>query len=210
MLVDGETWSSLGGRHGLPSCTRRTSDLLAGPASWERTWFAAEAEFVHVGGASSDRRWSAEERSRRVARAEGAMIRRHETPAGAAVALAFMRMASRPGSATSPSSARRRRRRPAGGSLVGLKILPGTRRAPGSQFRGSLPLAQRTAGHLGRGGEVGRSASQAGRAVLSGRTRLYASPRRVVSRYKMKSPAGRSTAESPFSFTRASCMYSAC
>ena len=56
-----------------------------------KVWFAAEAEFVHVGGASSDRRWAAQERSEQVARAEAATLRSHMSRQRAEAALAFMR-----------------------------------------------------------------------------------------------------------------------
>ena len=61
------------------SCTRKISIFAGVPANegW-KTWFAGEAEFVHLGGASSDRRWSTRERSERVGRAEAEMIR--DTP----------------------------------------------------------------------------------------------------------------------------------
>lgn len=55
------------------------------------TWFDADAEFVHIGGASSATRWSNGEREERVGRAEAEMIRRHLTPRQASVTLAFMR-----------------------------------------------------------------------------------------------------------------------
>ena len=57
-----------------------------------KTWFCAEAEFVHTGGASSGRRWHDQERWRRIAAAETEMIREHLSPTQAAVALGVTRL----------------------------------------------------------------------------------------------------------------------
>jgi hypothetical protein len=56
-----------------------------------KTWFVATAEFVHLGGASSDRRWVTRERSARIGQAEAEMIRDHLSPARAALTIGLMR-----------------------------------------------------------------------------------------------------------------------
>jgi N-acetylglucosaminyl-diphospho-decaprenol L-rhamnosyltransferase len=52
--------------------------------------FVAEAEFVHLGNAAGERRWSDVARAERVARAEATMIREHLPHAQATVTLALM------------------------------------------------------------------------------------------------------------------------
>jgi N-acetylglucosaminyl-diphospho-decaprenol L-rhamnosyltransferase len=93
MLVDGCVWDQLGGLAESAFMYAEDLDLCwrARRTGW-KTWFAADAEFVHVGGASSGRRWSTRERSEKVARAEAAMIRAHLPRAGAAATLLFMRL----------------------------------------------------------------------------------------------------------------------
>jgi GT2 family glycosyltransferase len=141
MLVDGETWSSLGGLHETAFMYAEDLDLCwRVRRAGKRTWFAAEAEFVHVGGASSDRRWSANERSRRVARAEGAMIKRHQAPAPAAVALAFMRMGLAARVAYFAAVGKEEKAAACRGSLVGLKIPPSdSASAPEPNFEVRFP-----------------------------------------------------------------------
>jgi N-acetylglucosaminyl-diphospho-decaprenol L-rhamnosyltransferase len=93
MLVDGTLWDALRGFRESAFMYAEDIDLCwrARELGW-RTWFASDAEFVHLFGASSDRRWSATERSERVARAEAEVIRRHLAPARAATAVALMRL----------------------------------------------------------------------------------------------------------------------
>jgi GT2 family glycosyltransferase len=57
-----------------------------------KTWFVGEAEFVHLGGTSSDRRWNTQERAERVGRAEAEMVRTHLGPLRAGAALGTMRL----------------------------------------------------------------------------------------------------------------------
>lgn len=93
MLVDGQVWERLAGlredsfmyAEDIDLCWRAQGEGFA-------TWFCGESEFVHIGGASSDRRWSIRERWERTARAEGAIIREHLSPGKAAAALAFTRL----------------------------------------------------------------------------------------------------------------------
>jgi GT2 family glycosyltransferase len=56
---------------------------------WE-VRFVGEAEFVHLGGASTGRRWTDPQRAERVARAEAEMIRGHLPRGRAALTLALM------------------------------------------------------------------------------------------------------------------------
>lgn len=93
MLVDGRVWERLGGLRETSFMYAEDLDLCwrAREEGW-RTWFSSESEFVHVGGASSDRRWSTRERMERIARAEAAMMRERLPSAKAAAALSFMRL----------------------------------------------------------------------------------------------------------------------
>ena len=93
VLVAGELWDALGGFRESAFMYAEDIDLCwrARELGW-RTWFAADAEFVHLAGASSDRRWSTAERAERVALAESEMIRWHLKPPRAAAAIGFMRL----------------------------------------------------------------------------------------------------------------------
>ena len=93
MLVDGPVWDRLGGLRETAFMYAEDLDLCwrSRRAGW-KTWFTAEAEFVHLGGTSSDRRWSTRERAEEVARAEGAMIREQLPPGRAAATLLFMQL----------------------------------------------------------------------------------------------------------------------
>jgi N-acetylglucosaminyl-diphospho-decaprenol L-rhamnosyltransferase len=92
VLVASGAWDAVGG-------LRETSFMYAEDLDlcWRArklgftTWFDTNAEFIHVGGASSSTRWSGGEREERVGQAEAEMIRRHLSPGRAATALAFMR-----------------------------------------------------------------------------------------------------------------------
>jgi GT2 family glycosyltransferase len=93
MLVDGRVWQRLGGLRETSFMYAEDLDLCwRARKEGSRTWFSSESEFVHLGGASSDLRWSTRERTRRIGRAEAAMMREHLPPAKAAAALAFMRL----------------------------------------------------------------------------------------------------------------------
>jgi len=93
MLVAGEVWDDLDGFVESGFMYAEDLDLCwrAGKQGW-KTWFAADAEFVHLGGTSADRRWTTAERSERVGLAEAEMIRGHLGPLRAAAALAFIRV----------------------------------------------------------------------------------------------------------------------
>ncbi len=93
MLVQGALWERLGGLREESFMYAEDLDLCwrAAAAGW-KTWFCAEAEFVHAGGASSRRRWDERERWRRIGVAEAAMIREHLSPPRAALTLALTRL----------------------------------------------------------------------------------------------------------------------
>lgn len=92
MLVSSDVWEAVSGLHESSFMYAEDLDLC-----WRArklgfsTWFDAEAEFVHVGGASSSTRWSDGQREERVGRAEAEMIRRHLSDPRARTALALMR-----------------------------------------------------------------------------------------------------------------------
>lgn len=92
-LVDASVWEQLRGLRETSFMYAEDLDLCwrAAERGW-KTWFCAEAEFVHLGGASSTRRWSSRERAARVGRAEAAMMREHLSPARATLAIALMRL----------------------------------------------------------------------------------------------------------------------
>ena len=93
LLVAGRLWDVLEGFRESAFMYAEDIDLCwrASDLGW-RTWFEADAEFLHLEGASSDRRWSVAERSARVARAEAEMIRSRLSRPRAAAAIAFMRL----------------------------------------------------------------------------------------------------------------------
>lgn len=81
ILVRGSTWQQLGGFADRRFMYAEDLDLFSRAArlGWEAR-FVAEAEFVHLGGASSKRRWSDPQRAERVARAEAAAVRERLGP----------------------------------------------------------------------------------------------------------------------------------
>ena len=93
VLVAGPLWDRLAGFRESAFMYAEDIDLCwrARDLGW-KTWFEAGAEFLHLEGASSDRRWSTAERAERVARAEAEMIRSRLAPPRAAAAIAFMRL----------------------------------------------------------------------------------------------------------------------
>lgn len=92
MLVDGPVWDALGGLSEASFMYAEDLDLCwrAHNGGW-KTWFVDAAEFVHLGGASSDRRWASRERSARIGQAEAEMIRDHLSPVRAGVTIGLMR-----------------------------------------------------------------------------------------------------------------------
>lgn len=91
IAVRGEAWEELGGFDERRFMYAEDLDLFrrAARLGW-RTRFVAEAEFIHLGGASSERRWADPERAERVARAEAEMLRAHMRPWRARLTLGLM------------------------------------------------------------------------------------------------------------------------
>ena len=93
MLVEGRLWEELEGLCETSFMYAEDLDLC-----WRvrergrKTWFEAQAEFVHLGGTSSAVRWSGRERAREISQAERALIRDHLSRGDAATTLAFMRL----------------------------------------------------------------------------------------------------------------------
>jgi N-acetylglucosaminyl-diphospho-decaprenol L-rhamnosyltransferase len=93
MLVSAEAWEATGGFRETSFMYAEDLDLCWHARELGFTaWFEANAEFTHLGGASSDKRWSSLERGEQVGKAEADMIRRHLSPRRAAAALAFTRV----------------------------------------------------------------------------------------------------------------------
>jgi N-acetylglucosaminyl-diphospho-decaprenol L-rhamnosyltransferase len=91
LLVRGSTWRQLGGFDERRFMYTEDLDLFqrAAQHGWEAR-FVAEAEFVHLGGASAKRRWDEPERAELVARAEAAMIRNDLGPVRGRVTIGLM------------------------------------------------------------------------------------------------------------------------
>lgn len=91
VLVRGTAWEELGGFDESHFMYAEDLDLFR--RARERGWrsrFVADAEWVHLGGASSEGRWVDPGRAECVARAEGAMIRDHLGPVRARITIAVM------------------------------------------------------------------------------------------------------------------------
>jgi GT2 family glycosyltransferase len=92
IMVAGSAWKELGGFRETSFMYAEDIDLFW--RAHERglwSWFASEAEFVHLGGASSSARWTSRERGERIGAAEAEMIREHLSPSRAALTLGVMR-----------------------------------------------------------------------------------------------------------------------
>lgn len=91
LLARGAAWEELGGFDESRFMYAEDLDLFR--RARERGWrarFVADAEWVHLGGASSEGRWEDPGRAERVARAEGAMIRDHLGPVRARLTIGIM------------------------------------------------------------------------------------------------------------------------
>jgi N-acetylglucosaminyl-diphospho-decaprenol L-rhamnosyltransferase len=90
-LVRGKLWDQLGGFDERIFMYAEDLDLCwrARELGW-RIWFAAGAEFVHLGKGSVARHWSDAARAEVIGRSESAMIRSHLSPRAARLTLAFM------------------------------------------------------------------------------------------------------------------------
>jgi GT2 family glycosyltransferase len=91
LLVRGTAWDQLGGFDEAHFMYAEEFDLFqrAAEHGWQAR-FVADAEFVHLGGASSSRRWGTPDRAERQARAEAAVVRAHLGRFRAAVTIALM------------------------------------------------------------------------------------------------------------------------
>jgi GT2 family glycosyltransferase len=91
LLVRATTWDELGGFDERAFMYAEDHDLF-----WrtrERGWhtrFVADAEFVHLGGGTTERIWSDAARAERVARAEAALVRAHLPRGRATLTLGLM------------------------------------------------------------------------------------------------------------------------
>ena len=91
LLVRGAAWNELGGFDERRFMYAEDVDLFRRAA--DRGWqarFVADAEFVHLGGASASRSWTDPERAERVARGEAAMIRGYLGPMRARLTITLM------------------------------------------------------------------------------------------------------------------------
>ena len=77
----GETWDALGGYNEDRRMYGEDSDLCwrTRRLGW-RIWFAAEAEFVHLGNATGSRRWTNPQRATMIGREESRLIREQLPP----------------------------------------------------------------------------------------------------------------------------------
>ena len=91
LLVRAAAWDQLGGFDEDLYMYAEDLDLFRRAATLGWTaHFVAEAEFVHLGGASAGQRWGTAERAERVARAEAQTIVAHLGPVRAQLTLALM------------------------------------------------------------------------------------------------------------------------
>jgi N-acetylglucosaminyl-diphospho-decaprenol L-rhamnosyltransferase len=92
MLVRGSLWHELGG---FPETSfMYAEDLGLCMSATERgyaVWFCGDAEFLHIGGASTEARWDDEARAERVGSANAALIHEHLSPLSARLTIAFTR-----------------------------------------------------------------------------------------------------------------------
>jgi N-acetylglucosaminyl-diphospho-decaprenol L-rhamnosyltransferase len=91
LLVRGATWTELQGFDQRNFMYAEDIDLFrrAAEHGWQAR-FVAEAEFTHLGGASTGRRWRDPERAERVARIEAAMVRDQLAPIRGRVTVGLM------------------------------------------------------------------------------------------------------------------------
>jgi hypothetical protein len=91
LLVRASTWEQLGGFDERLYMYAEDLDLFrrASQLGWQAQ-FVAAAEFVHLGGASAQGRWTAVARAERVARAEAQTIVTHLSPGRARLTLSLM------------------------------------------------------------------------------------------------------------------------
>jgi N-acetylglucosaminyl-diphospho-decaprenol L-rhamnosyltransferase len=90
LAVSGETWHELEGWAERDLMFAEDLDLCVRAQKAGRSiWFAADAEFVHLGNASVGRQWSDRRRSQAIGRAERALIKAELSPVAARTTLFF-------------------------------------------------------------------------------------------------------------------------
>ncbi len=128
-IVRREAWDELGGFGEDEYMYGEDLDLCwrASQLGW-KTWFAGEAEFVHIGKASASQTWSDPARAARIGRAEAAMIRAQLAPLSATATIALIAAGVAVRSAVWRVAGQRERSAESAGMLRGLLA---TRRRPG-------------------------------------------------------------------------------
>jgi N-acetylglucosaminyl-diphospho-decaprenol L-rhamnosyltransferase len=90
LLVKGEAWDQLGGLSSRRHMYAEDTDLCwrAKRTGWQ-LWFEADAEFVHLGNATTGRRWSSPQRAEQWSRSEAHLLREHLSPPVALLSIGF-------------------------------------------------------------------------------------------------------------------------
>ena len=90
VLARGETWQALGGFDPRIYMYAEDLDLCwrARKLGW-KVWFVHDAEFLHLGGSATGKRWGNEQRAEVIGRSEAVMIRRNMRPLASGLTLAF-------------------------------------------------------------------------------------------------------------------------
>jgi N-acetylglucosaminyl-diphospho-decaprenol L-rhamnosyltransferase len=96
LAIRAQAWTALGGLDERRALYAEDLDLFwrARRLGWLAR-FVAEAEFTHLGGASSSQRWDRAGRAQRVAAAEAEMLRTHLGPVRAGTTIGVMRGGAR-------------------------------------------------------------------------------------------------------------------
>jgi N-acetylglucosaminyl-diphospho-decaprenol L-rhamnosyltransferase len=91
MLISGQAWEQLQGFSESVRIFGLESDLCwrAKKLGW-KSWFCADAEFVHLGSATTGKEWSRPERAESVGRSEGTVIREQLPPRRATLSIALI------------------------------------------------------------------------------------------------------------------------
>jgi GT2 family glycosyltransferase len=91
VLVRGTAWQQLGGFNESIRFFGAESDLCwrAKKLGWT-IWFCADAEFVHLGSATTAKQWSRPDRAESIGRSEGTVIREQLTGTRARLSIAFI------------------------------------------------------------------------------------------------------------------------
>lgn len=122
VAVRADAWDALGGFDERIEMYTEDVDLCwRARRSGYRLWFAADAEFIHLGNASGVARWDELERWRRMARAEADLIRRHLSPRRARATIGITRAGLRARSVVHRISGNTARRRVVEASIDGYR-----------------------------------------------------------------------------------------